>query len=64
MMAFSGTGHISWQTKHSRPSDQGMQVFRSMYARPMTLRCFSSSVSLRMAWVGHTLPHSLQFQSQ
>jgi len=40
-IAFSGMGHSSWQTRQSRPSDHGMQVLWSMYARPITFLRFS-----------------------
>src|SRR5450759_3274102 len=40
-----------------------MQRFLSIEAIPILVACFVSSVSGRMAPVGHTLPHSLHIQS-
>ena len=59
-MAFSVSGHISWQTMQLTPSDQGMHSSWSISALPMTVFCFSGSDSLGMALVGHTWPQRLQ----
>ncbi len=57
----SEVGHISSQTRHSRPRDQGMQRSRAIWAVPIIVFSFSRASRRRSAPEGQTRVQRMQF---
>src|SRR3974390_1982578 len=60
VIAFLGSGHISWQTMQGVLRAQGRQRSRSTTAKPITDACFAGSAGLGMAPEGQVWPQALQ----